>query len=289
MAWEQGRLIGEDGRKPDGNIPKIPQRDITRHDVDRTIGLRDCDMMKLVDAILANEVSIKSNKLPGDQQREGVTLQDWCQTRKRIRIVMNELMAEFRGKDLPSKKKEYVAYTDDEWDDLAKEKNLSNETLKNIVVEVEKDKPGLDWLEDRGHALAPTQRDTDPALTIFVEAVAKFTKVVVRSAGSTSSLQFRVEVAATLKDALAILPAVERASKPEVVVIFSYDTHGESLYVWPADVVSINVRILREDDDRGEDAYSPPRRVLKALVLFICDSVGSVNVQAFAANSQTRV
>ena len=144
VAWEQGRLIAEDGRKPDGNIPKIPQWDITRHDVDRTIDLRDCDMMKLADAILANEVSINSNKLPGDQQREGVTLQDWCQTRKRIRIVMNELIAEFWGKDLPSKKKEYVAYTDDEWDDLAKEKNLSDETLKNIVVEVEKDKLGLD-------------------------------------------------------------------------------------------------------------------------------------------------
>ena len=188
MAWKQGRLIGEDGRKPDENIPKIPQQDITRHDVDCTIGLRDCDMMKLADAILANEVSIKSNKLPGDQQREGVTLQDWCQTRKRIRIVMNELMAEFRGKDLPSKKKEYVAYTDDKWDDLAKEKNLSNETLKNIVVEVEKDKPGLDWLEGRGHALTPTQRDTDPAPSIYIEAVAKFAKVVVRSADGTSSL-----------------------------------------------------------------------------------------------------
>ena len=123
-------------------------------------------MMKLADAILAVEVSIKSNKLPGEQQHEGVTLQDWCQTRKRIRIVINELMAEFRGKDLPSKKKEYVAYIDEEWDDLAKEKNLNNETLKNIVVEVEKDKLGLDWLEGRGHALAPTQREIDPAPSI---------------------------------------------------------------------------------------------------------------------------
>ena len=96
-------------------------------------------------------------------------------------------------------------------------------------------------------------------------------------------------MAATLKDALAILPAVDRASKPEVVVIFSYDTHGESLYVRPADVVSVNVRILREDDDQGEDTYSLPRRVLKAPVIFICDSVGSVNVQAFATNSQTWV
>ena len=125
MAWEQGRLIGEDGKKLDGNIPKIPQQDITQHDVDRTIS--DCNMMKLADAILANEVSVKSNKIPGEEQREGVTLQDWCQTRKRIRIVMNELMAEFRGKDLPSKKKEYVAYTDEKWDDLAKEKNISDE------------------------------------------------------------------------------------------------------------------------------------------------------------------
>ena len=242
-------------------------------------------MMKLADAILANEVSIKSNKLPGEQQREGVTLQDWCQTRKRIRIVMNELMAEFWGKDLPSKKKEYVAYTDEEWDDLAKEKNLSDETLKNIVVEVEKDKLGLDWLEGRGHALAPIQRETDPAPSIYIEAVAKFAKVVVRFGDATSSLQFRVEVAATLKDALAVLPAIERALKPEVVVIFLYDTHGESLYVQPADVVSINARILREDNDQEEDTYSPPRRVLKAPVIFICDNAGSVNVQAFAANS----
>ena len=201
---------------------------------------------------------------------------------------MNELMAEFRGKDLPSKK-EYVAYTDEEWDDLAKEKNLSDETLKNNVVEVEKNKPGLDWLEGRGHALAPTQRETDPAPSIYVEGVAKFAKVVVRSMDGTSSLQSRVEVAATLKDALAILPAVERASKPEVVVIFSYDTHGESLYIRPADVVFLNARILKEDDDQGEDTYSPPRRVFKAPIIFIYDSAGRVNVQAFAVNSQIQV
>ena len=191
------------------------------------------------------------------------------------------------GKDLPSKK-EYVAYTDEEWDDLAKEKNLNDETLKNIVVEVEQDKPGLDWLEGRGHALAPTQRETDPTPSVYVDAVAKFAKVVVHSTDATSSLQFRVEVAATLKDALAILPAVDRASKLEIV-IFLYDTHGESLYVRPADVLFINGRILREEDNRGEDTYNPPRRVLKAPVIFICDSAGCMNVQAFAGNSQTRV
>ena len=186
---------------------------------------------------------------------------------------------EVSGKGPPLEEEGVVAYTDDEWDDLAKEKNLSDKMLKNIVGEVEKDKPGLDWLEGRGHALAPTQRDTDPAPSIYIEAVAKFAKVVVRSADGMSSLQFRVEVAASLKDALAILPAVKRASKPEVVVIFSYDTLGESLYVRPANVVSINARILRENDGQGEDAYSPPRRVLKAPVLFIYDNAGSVNAK----------
>ena len=73
-VWEQGKFIMEDGRRPDGVIPKIPQRDITRHDVDRTIGLRDYDIMKLADAILAKEVSIKSNKLPGEQKCEGMSL-----------------------------------------------------------------------------------------------------------------------------------------------------------------------------------------------------------------------
>ena len=79
-------------------------------------------MIKLVDAIMAKEVSVKSNKLFGTQQREGVSLQDWCQTRKLIRIVINELMAEFQGKDLPSKKKEYVVYLHKKWNDLARER-----------------------------------------------------------------------------------------------------------------------------------------------------------------------
>ena len=79
-AWEQGKLIMEDDKKPAGVIPKIPQRDITQNNVDRTIGLRDSEMMKLMDAILAKEVSIKGIKLPGAQQREGVILQEWCQT-----------------------------------------------------------------------------------------------------------------------------------------------------------------------------------------------------------------
>ena len=83
-------------------------------------------------------------------------------------------------------------------------------------------------------------------------------------------------MAATLKDALAILPTIEHSLKLEVVVIFLYDTHRESLYVRPADVISVNARILREEDNQEEDIYNPSRRVLKSLVIFIYNC-GSTN------------
>ena len=206
-----------------------------------------------------------------------------------MRIVQNELMVEFNGKDLPSKKKEYVAYVDEEWNDLVREKNLNDETLKNIVIEVKQDRVGLEWLERRGHPLAPTQRDLDPAPSVYVEALANFAKVNVHFAEASSALQFNVKVEKMLTDALANLPAIEWSSKPEIVVIFSYNTQGESLYVWPLDVVSLNARILKEDDSQEEDIFNPPRRVLLAPVIVICNSAGSINVQAFAANSQTQV
>ena len=131
--------------------------------------------------------------------------------------------------------------------------------------------------------------DVDPAPTIYVEAVAKFAKVNVGSAETISALLYSIDIAASLTDALVNLPAIDRSSKPEIVVVFSYDTQGESLYVQPSDVVSLNARILREDDSQDEDVFNQPRRVLLAPAIFICDSARSVNVQGFAANSQTRV
>ena len=97
-------------------------------------------------------------------------------------------MAKFKGKDLPSKKKDYVTYLDKEWDNLAREKNLNDKTLKNIVVEVEQDKPGLEWLEQRGAPLNPMQRETDPAPSVYIEAVVKFSKVKVHSLDTVLSL-----------------------------------------------------------------------------------------------------
>ena len=88
---------------------------------------------------------------------------------------------------------------------------------------------------------------------------------------------------------MTILPALDYSSKLEVIIIFSYDTQGESLYVWPRDVSVVNTQILREEENQVEDAYDPPRQVLLAPTIFVCDSPRTLNVQAFASNSQSRV
>ena len=66
-AWEKQKLIMEDGKKLDWCISKILTRDITMNNVDRTVGLRDSNIVKLAITILAKKVSIKSNKLSSGQ------------------------------------------------------------------------------------------------------------------------------------------------------------------------------------------------------------------------------
>ena len=51
----------------------------------------------------------------------------------------------------------------------------------------------------------------------------------------------------------------------------------------------VNAQILHEEENQDENVYNPPRRVLLAPKVFVCDNVGTVNVQAFAANSESRV
>ena len=206
-----------------------------------------------------------------------------------MRLVINELMAEFWNKELSSKKNEYMEYFDMEWEDLAHEKNLTNETLRNIVTEVEADKGDVEWLDRWGYQLNPSQRNTDPASTVYIQAVEKFAMVKVQGVNSEVGVNFSVEVVANLKDTLTSLPVVDRSSKLEVVVIFSYNIQGESLYVQLRAVFVVNARILWKEENRDEDAYDPPRRVLLAPAVFVCDSAGNVNVQAFAANSQSWV
>ena len=116
-----------------------------------------------------------------------------------------------------------------------------------------------------------------------------FAMVKVRGVDFQVAINFLMEVAATLKDELTTLPTVDHSSKTEIIVIFSYNTQGESLYVWLGDASVVNACILQEKENQDEDTYDPPRWDLLAPIIFVYDSAGIVNVQAFAANSQNRI
>ena len=107
---------------------------------------------------------------------------------------MNKLMAEFRNKEHPSKKKEYVEYSNIEWENLSLEKNLIDEMLRNIITEVEADKGGLEWQDRRAYQLNPSQRDTDLAPTVYVQAAEKFAMMKVLGVNSEVGVNFSVEV-----------------------------------------------------------------------------------------------
>ena len=81
----------------------------------------------------------------------------------------------------------------------------------------------MEWLDCRGFQLNPSQRDANPAPTVYVQIVERFAMVKVQGVNSAMGVNFSMELTATLKDAFATLHALDRSSKPEVVVIFSYD------------------------------------------------------------------
>ena len=90
-----------------------------------------------------------------------------------------------------------MEYSNLEWKNLAKEMNLTDETLQNIIIEVEQDKPGLEWLERCGAPLNPTPRSLDLGPTIFVSVVEKYAKVKVQRMVVESAIKFKVDVART--------------------------------------------------------------------------------------------
>jgi hypothetical protein len=175
-AWELGKLIGEDGKRPPNNS-KHPCLDIIINDVDRTIGLRDSELLLLAEAILRNEVFVKSNKIAG--QRETITLNDWCMMRKYDRVIKNELMFQFKGKPLSSKKTGFQKYTDEEWEELALEKNFTDAVISNVRGEVMMLKDGSDWVAGRLNNLNPSNAENALASNVYIVAVQKFAKCTI--------------------------------------------------------------------------------------------------------------
>jgi hypothetical protein len=274
-AWEQGKLIGEDGKRP-ANIPKPPRLDITMNDVDRTIGLRDSELLLLAEAILRNEVSVKSNKIAG--QRETITLNDWCMMRKYDRVIKNELMFEFRGKPLPSKKTGFQKYTDEEWEELALEKNFTDAVIANIRGEVMTLKDGSDWVSGRLNNLNPTNSENAPAPNVYVLAVQNFAKCTVGTGTGMGAVKYEVRVSRSLQETIESLRAPSSfyrslTEKAEIFFVFGFNSSGQSVLIKKPEFKLLSERISKNvepdsedsdsDDDNGTELVCPSYFLLK--------------------------
>lgn len=284
QAWELGKLVGEDGKRP-ANIPKPPRSEITMNDVDRTIGLRDSELFLLAEAILRNEVSVKSNKLA--TQRETMTLNEWCMMRKYDRVIKNELMFKFKGKPLPNKKTGFQQYSDEEWEELALERNFTDAVISNIRGEVMTLREGSEWVHGRMNNLNPTSNETAPAPNVFQMAVEKFARCTVGTATGMSPVMYDVRVSTTLEETLGSLtvPAAfwgGMKEKVEIFFVFGFDSTGNSVYVRKQEFKSLSERISKDedpdfggandDDDEGGPKLQAPSYLLldfqSALLLY---------------------
>ena len=255
-AWELGKLVGEDGKRP-ANIPKPPRSEITMNDVDRTIGLRDSELLLLAEAILRNEVSVKSNKLA--TQRETMTLNDWCMMRKYDRVIKNELMFKFKAKPLPNKKTGFQQYLDEEWEELAFEKNFTDAVISNIRGEVMTLKDGADWVAGRMNNLNPTSNESAPAPNVFQVAVEKFARCTVGTGTGMSPVMYDVRVSATLEATLGSLTIPTpfwrgMKEKVEIFFVFGFDGAGNSVHIRKLEFKSLSERITKDEDPDFEEA-----------------------------------
>jgi hypothetical protein len=184
--------------------------------------LRDSELLLLAEAILKNEVFMKSNKITG--QRETITLNDWCMMWKYDRVIKNEFMFEFKRKPLPSKKTGFQKYTDEEWEELALEKNFTDAVISNIREEVMTLKDKSDWVSGRLNNLNPTNAKNASAPNVYILAVQKFVKCTVGMSTRMGAVKYEVRVSRTLQETIESLRAPSSFSRSlkEKAEIFLY-------------------------------------------------------------------
>jgi hypothetical protein len=216
----------------------------------------------LAEAILRNEVSVKSNKIAG--QRETITLNDWCMMRKYDRVIKNELMFEFRGKPLPSKKTGFQKYTDEEWEELALEKNFTDAVIANIRGVVMTLKDGSDWVSGRLNNLNPTNSENAPAPNVYVLAVQKFAKCTVGTGTGMGAVKYEVRVSRSIQETIESLRAPSSfyrslTEKAEIFFVFGFDGSGHSVLIKKPEFkllsewISKNVEPDSDDSDSDDD------------------------------------
>ena len=282
-AWEAGELIGEDGKEPSPLIKRVPLTDITKTDVVSTLGLRDSDLIECAKAIIAKRICIKNNS----KTRDRLTLPDWCRDTKLDRVIKNELMWKLKQYPLPCKDAGWTLYADKEWDDLAEEKNFTDDMVRNVWTDLKKYTDGSEWLKGRANAMNPTTDKSKNGIAppIFNQLIEAHMKVSVPIVASTGKKQrYDCLEAESIRDVLYALDSGEACivpitDCPKLIVLFAYSSSGDPTPVRRENIMDLAKRAVFKsddsafiDDNEGNSPTRPEHPEIPVPMLFIGDS-----------------
>ena len=125
------------GKLPDaqGNVQKnydLKRKPFVQNDLKPLYSLQPEDIHFLANLVERKEISVKVSKATkGDKVARLPSLQAAGNRERLMRVMKNELMNHFKKFELPSRKRTYVMYSCEDWDDFAKEKSITHAELES--------------------------------------------------------------------------------------------------------------------------------------------------------------
>ena len=151
-SWKTGDLLDPITGETDSRIPRHP---LTRSDIKDLVGLRPEDIAEATDDILVGKVCAKASKLLVPSLE---SLHLFCKRKKEDLIIKHEIMFK-NGFMRPRKSLDYVPWTQQDWDEMARKTRINNATLlqfKQVILGTE---AGRDWMKGRANELCINSDD----------------------------------------------------------------------------------------------------------------------------------
>ena len=124
-SWKSGDLPDPITGETDSKIPRHP---LTRSDIKDLVGLRQEDIAEAADAILAGKVCAKASKLLVPNLE---CLHSFYKRKKEDLIIKHEIMLK-NGFIRPRKSLDYIPWTPEDWDEMARKTRIKDATLSSI-------------------------------------------------------------------------------------------------------------------------------------------------------------
>lgn len=159
--WLAGRLPDQWGREPAPHeVALNPRKPFVENDLKILHGMRNEDVSTVAQFIQNKKICVKSTNSKSEPATM-MSMVDFCNTEKRLRVLKNELLFLIESKPLPSKKPEYIPYAAEDWDKFEREKNIDRSLMMSLLDKVQSSPGGEEFLKLRTNNLVKNPKDSD--------------------------------------------------------------------------------------------------------------------------------